>query len=140
MATEAVTTGLVNRGRLKLRATPAFQHQLQSFRDGPVTITIERKTATRSTQANRLYWGVYVKALSDHTGYSPDEIHEILKAKFLPKKLAICDGNGEVLDEYVIGGSTTKLDVIEFGDYLNAIHEWAVSLNCPLPELDEGVA
>jgi hypothetical protein len=140
MATEAVTSGLVHRGRLKLRATPAFQHQLQSFRDGPVTITIERKRATRSSQSNRLYWGVYVKALSDHTGYTPDEIHEILKAKFLPKKLAICDGNGEVVDEYVVGGSTTKLDVIEFGDYLNAIHEWAVSLRCPLPELDEGVA
>lgn len=131
-----MTTGLVRHGKLKVRLTPDFTRALMSFRDGPVTVRIERKRATRSAEQNRLYWGIYVQALSDHTGFSPDEMHEVLKAKFLPKRLAVQDGNGEIVDEYVLGGSTTKLDVIEFGDYLNAIHEWAQSLGVVIPEED----
>lgn len=115
------------------RQTDDFTRALQSFRDGPVTVRIERKRATRSTQANRLYWGVYVATLSDYTGFTPDEMHEVLKAKFLPKRLAVCDRNGEVVDEYVLGGSTTKLDVVEFGDYLAAIQAWAQELGIEFP-------
>lgn len=136
MATECVTGGFVNRGRLKVRVTPDFTRALQSFHDGPVTVRIERKRATRSTQANRLYWGVYVATLSEYTGFTPDEMHEVLKAKFLPKRLAVCDGNGEVVDEYVLGGSTTKLDVVEFGDYLAAIQAWAQDLGIEIPTED----
>jgi len=124
----------MRRGKLQVSVTKDFTAQLKTFRDGPVTVRIERKRASRSQAQNRLYWGVYVDALSQHTGHTPDEIHDLLKAKFLPKKLAVCNGNGEVVGEYVLGGSTTKLDVLEFGAYLDAIREWALSLSCVLPE------
>lgn len=140
MAVAFSLTARLMKGKLHVRAWNRFTEALRHCKDGEYVISIERRHATRSNQQNRLYWGVYVEALSNHTGYSPDEIHEILKAKFLPKKLALCDGNGEVVDEYVLGGSTTKLDVIAFGDYLAAIHEWAESLGCKFPELDSEVA
>jgi hypothetical protein len=135
MATEVVTTGTVNRGRLKVRITPAFQSELQSFRDGPVTVRIERKRATRRQQANAYYWVAVIATLAEYTGYSPDDMHDVLKAKFLPKTLAMANGNGEVMAEFVIGGSTTKLDVVEFYEYVQRIKQWAQDdLNCIIPE------
>lgn len=135
MATECVTSGLVNRGRLKVRVTPAFTADLKSFRDGPVTVRIERKRASRSLQANAYYWAVVVAHLSEHTGHTPEELHEYLKARFLPKTLAIANGNGEIVDEFVIGGTTTKLDVVQFYEYVQEIKQWALdSLGVLIPE------
>lgn len=117
--------GVVRNGRLRIEQSNVFAAQLQSLRDGVVEIQIERKRATRSQQANRFYWGVLVDLVASHTGYTPDEIHEIFKAKFLPKRLAVQDGNGEIKGEFVIGGTTTKLTTGEFSDYCRAIEQWA---------------
>jgi hypothetical protein len=76
--------------------------------------------------------------LAEHTGYTPDEIHEILKAKFIPKRLAITNGNGEICGEFVLGGSTTKLDTLDFSEYCERIREWAAeSLDIVIPDPSE---
>lgn len=80
------------------------------MRDGAITIRVSRQHALRSGQQNRWYWGVIVQLLADHTGYTADEIHEVLKAKFIPKHLALADRNGEVKGEFVIGGTTTTMN------------------------------
>lgn len=135
MGAAVVTTGRVNAGRLEMRNRQAVQAQLQRMRDGEVRITIERAHATRSAQANRYYWGVVVELLAEHTGYTPDEIHDVLKAKFLPKKLAVIDGNGEIKGEFVIGGSSARLNTIEFGEYVMQIRQWALDdLGVAIPE------
>lgn len=123
----------LNRDRLR--------NELKGRQDCAVTITIERKHATRSLSQNALYWAVYVETISEHTGYTPDEIHELLKAKFLPKKVAIADGNGELIDDIMIGGTTTRLNKIQFGEYLQSIHEWASNkLGLWIPEPTDGTA
>ena len=53
-------------------------------------------------------------------GHTPDEMHEVLKAKFIPKRFAVADGNGEIRDELVIGGSTAILNTVEFGGVLRS--------------------
>jgi hypothetical protein len=95
------------------------------MKDGPYTLTVERQHATRSLSQNAWYWGCIVGLLSEHTGFSPDEMHELLKGKFLPKKLAIPDGHGEVVAEFIIGGTTTTLNKIDFGEYCEQIRRWA---------------
>jgi hypothetical protein len=124
-------------GRLKVNRRKLSQ-LLQSRRDCELSMVIEKKHATRSLAQNAFYWAGVVGAISDHTGYTPDEVHEILKAKFLPKKLALADGNGEVVDELVIGGSTTKLNKLEFGEYIERVRLWAsitlgLDIKDPLP-------
>ena len=37
----------------------------------------------RSNQQSRYYWGIVVQILSEHTGFTKDEVHELLKRKFL---------------------------------------------------------
>ncbi len=124
----------MNAGRLRLPSSERFAAQLRQLRDGDYEMVLERKRATRSQQQNRFYFGVVLRALSDHTGYPPDEIHEICKAKFLPKRLAVADGNGEIVGEFVIGGSTRKLTQQEFTDYMDAVTVWAGELGCAFDE------
>ena len=114
----------LERGTLRLNRR-RLDVLLAGHRDCSVLLTIERQHATRSLSQNAYYWGVVVQTLSEHTGFTPDEMHEVLKAKFLPKKLAVTDGNGEIKGEFVIGGTTTRLNKIQFGDYLRDIHVWA---------------
>lgn len=119
------TTGTVRKGRLEIRRRKDFAAGLKRMRDGEVAVTVMPLKASRSGQQNRWYWGVIVELLSEHTGYTPDEVHEVLKAKFLPKRLAVADGNGAIRGEFVIGGTTTKLDKIAFGEFCEAVRRWA---------------
>lgn len=99
--------------------------ELKNRRDCEIEIVIERKHATRSLAQNALYWSVYVYLIAEHTGHSKDEIHEYLKARFLPKQLRMVDANGELKDEYTVGQTTTKLNKIEFGAYLEDVAKFA---------------
>jgi len=101
-------------------------------------ITVRRLYANRSIQQSRYYWGVVVALLSEYTGFTPDEMHDWLKMKFIPKKLAVCDGNGEVQGEFVMGGSTRKMTTAQFTDYIETIREWAASdLDVQIPDPNE---
>lgn len=136
---EIVTTGSVRHGRVQMRNRTAVMAQLARMKDCELVITFTPRRAARSDLQNRWYWGVIVELLSEHTGYTPDEIHEVCKAKFLPKRLAVSDGNGEIKGEFVIGGTTTRLNKHEFGEYCEAIRRWAADdLGVVIPDPDEG--
>lgn len=122
-------------GVLKLNAK-RLAALLKGRRDCPVEIVIERKHATRSLPQNSYYWGVVLPRLHAHlieTGNTLDDLHDICKCKFLPKSLALTKKNGEIVGEFVIGGSTTKLNKIEFGEYIERIRDWALTLGCEIP-------
>lgn len=135
--TDVSAHGSVQAGRLFIRNRRAFDQQIAQFKEGSeveVEVTIRR--ASRSLNQNAWYWGVIVEAISDHTGYTADEIHELLKAKFIPKRLAVLAGNGDIVDEFVMGGSTRKMNTAEFGEYCEAIRRWAadtLDINIPDP-------
>ena len=82
-------------------------------------------------------WGVVLAMLSEHTGYTVDELHAWAKAKFLPKQMAIAGANGEIVDEYVVGGSTTKLNKLQFSEYVEQIRRFAAEhLDVVIPDPD----
>lgn len=122
---EIVASGTLRNGKVTIRDRGVFEDGLATMPDGEVFVRVERPRATRSLKQNAFYWGVLIQGLSEHTGYTPDEMHEFLKMKFIPKRLAVAKGNGEIVDELVIGGTTTKLDTIDFTDYCAEIQRWA---------------
>lgn len=137
--TDIVTTCSIRNGRMDVRNRQRLAEEVKHAPDGEYTLTLSRKRATRSVQSNRYYWGVVVELLSDHTGYTPDEIHEVLKAKFIPKRLSVSDGNGEIKGEFVIGGTTTEMNKLEFGEFITRIREWAAEeLHVVIPDPDNG--
>ena len=108
-----VASATVKDGRLFIHNRKAFDSAVSGIRPGTeVEIAVTRLYATRSVKQNRWYWGVCVFLLSEHTGYGPEEMHDILKAKFLAKHLAVSNGNGRIVDSFVIGGSTRELNTV----------------------------
>lgn len=136
MSKPFVTTARIENHELKVRNRKEMDAWAKLERDGEYTVTIERAHATRSLEQNALYWAGYVKPLSDYTGYTPNEMHEYLKARFLPaeqrrtKRLLLHNKEtGEVLDEFEIDlSTTTNLNKIDFGEYMNAIAVFAHGL------------
>jgi hypothetical protein len=95
-----------------------------------------RDAKIRSTPENRYYWGVCVDILSLELGYSPQEIHIMLKQKFLtyPLYLKLKDK----VEEVFITRSTASLNTVDFEDYLSNIRVWASSdLGIFIPEPNE---
>jgi hypothetical protein len=137
-----VATAEVKNGKLFIKNRRQFDQQVSQFKDGlMLELTLSRRRATRSVQANRYYWGVVLHLIAEHTGYTPDELHDVVKQMFLPKVLALTDGNGEIKGEYVIGGSSRQLKTNEFYDYVEQIRRWAAeSLSVDIPGPDEGMA
>jgi hypothetical protein len=132
-------TARVDGGELKisLKTLKRLKAAIKGWRRCVVTVTIAAAHATRSLDQNRFYWGVVLRTIAEHTGHSVDELHEWAKAHFLPKHLAICDGNGVVQDELVVGGSTRRLDKVEFAAYVESIRLFAaekLELTIPDPE------
>lgn len=135
---EVVATGQVVRGKLLVHHRSHFDQQVRLLNDRwTLEIVVRRLQATRSGQANRYYWGVVIAALSAHTGYTPDELHELLKMRFLPKRLTMAKGNGEIHGEYVLGGSTRKMTVSEFFAYVEQVRQFAAELDCYTPDPNE---
>lgn len=129
-----VFSGRITGGKLHVRGWRPLD-----WRDCEVTITVEKKHAIRSLEANRYYFGVCLRLLSDHTGYTVDELHEWAKARFLPKHVAILDDNGTVVDDLVIGGTTTRLNRVQFYEFVEALRQFAaekLDISIPDPDVD----
>jgi hypothetical protein len=89
-------------------------------------VTVKKHKSQRSLNQNAYYFGVVLDILSKHTGYEIDELHEILKFKFLRRR-------NEKGMEYV--KSTAKLNTADFEDYLDKIKRWsAQELSCVIPD------
>lgn len=124
-------------GKLQLTgaARRSFDDGLRLLVGKPILISVTEERATRSASQNAWYWGVIMARLSDRTGYTPDELHEYCKQRFLSKHLAIANDNGEIVDDRVIGGSTTKLTTKAFGEYCELIRQWAAAeLGLDIPD------
>lgn len=94
--------------------------------EGEAVLTVKKitKRTERSINQNRYYFGIPLKLISQHTGYTVDELHEILKFKFLKEHTDL----GERIK------STTELSTVEFEQYLSDIRKWArVELGCYVP-------
>lgn len=135
------TIGQVVKGRLDLHpeAIRGLNAAIRPWEGKQVRMTVRLGRGRRSDRQNRYMWGVCYALLAEATGHSAEDLHEYFKAKFLPKELAFADANGEIVDSYVIGGSTTRLSTTEFEDYVAKIRLWALDMPRPIviPEPNE---
>lgn len=100
----------------------------------PWQVTIEPWKKRRTQSQLALYWlwlDLVVQHIHEHSGQDKDDVHEALKAKFLPARVVELDGQ-----PYEIR-STKKLSTAEMADYTDKVYAWATSelgLLLPLPE------
>jgi hypothetical protein len=94
-----------------------------------LVIQIDRETGVRSNNQNSWLWGVVYKEIANHMGYSETEIHEIMKQKFLPPKFVKWKGK-----EIKMQSSTTNLNKIEFGEFIERIRSEVASFGIVIPD------
>lgn len=150
----------VKDGKLQKNTTLNILQELAHLEGKRVVITIEKQKSSRSLEQNKLYW-VYITILAKELGHNKDEMHELVKYKFLKLKrfisivngksviLALEDGiyvdvnTGEIYDiekvePYEKIGSTTTLTKSEFIDFIENLITWAKDfLNITLPSPNE---
>ena len=88
-------------------------------------VEVKKQRNNRSNMQNNYYWKCIVQTLSEELGYFPNEIHDILRAKFL--------NEWEMLEinEKQIGlqkvNSTASMNTKEFEVYAEQIRIWALT-------------
>jgi len=103
----------------------AIEH-IQSL-EGVWDIEITKHKKSRSVSQNRLMW-MWLNIISNDTGNDPDDLHELLKMKFLGTEKKVFMGS-----EIERPKSTTKLSTLEFTNYLDKIETLATSIGIVLP-------
>ena len=92
-----------------------------SMTGAAVEIVIRKKRNTRSSQANRYYWGVVIAEIASCAGYRKQDayqLHDALAFKFLP--LPPCPITGSPRRQ-----RTPETNTEEFGVYLDQVIQWA---------------
>jgi hypothetical protein len=120
--------GTVSNGELVVNNHSQFFEYLRSLEGKEIQVVVGTVKKNRSNNENRYYWGVVIKILSEHTGYSTDEMHDALRMLFLIER------------EKQIPSikSTATLSTVEFEHYLSQIRLWAsTEMNCYIPEPNE---
>ncbi len=89
--------------------------------DKPWRIELVPHRNKRSSEQNARLWAIYGE-IAKGTGHTCDEIHEAMKAKFLPPQwIRVGD------EEVKVIASSTKLDVKEFSEFMEQVEAFAAS-------------
>ena len=79
----------------------------------------------RSNAQNKRYWRL-VNEIGSYLGYSPEDIHSMMKYKYLSYKEELLG------DEVVVVPSTSELTIKEFLEYQSNVEKFAISLGFKL--------
>jgi hypothetical protein len=134
MTQPAVFVGLVQDGKLRLDSKKQYDAYITRFEGDEVEVTVRKRRSRRSEQQNGYYWSVVIPLMAEHCGYTRDEMHEAIKAKFL--------GQEDQSRGLLRIGSTARLNTLEFADLVDrvilwAAHELGVIIPAPDPKWRE---
>ena len=100
-----------------------------------LTISSYTPYSRRSTQQNRYMHGVVFKVIGDEIGYSPEEVKDIMKLKFLSETRIIDTREG--LENITVIKETKSLTTQELEDFLEEVKQFAmIKLGIYIPDPD----
>ena len=105
-------------GKVKYDLPSNYERYLITLEGQRVATETKKFKKKRSLPQNSYYWSVIIDILSREFGYESEEIHLMLREKFL----RIYDDKHP---DFVIARSTTKLTTVEFVEYIEKIQRWA---------------
>lgn len=125
----------IDNGKLHMEGhvQDSYDSYLKTLHDGFYDLTIKKQSleSPRSNQQNRYLWGVVYEILSEELGYTIDDLHEIMKSRFLNKPMRLWG------EEDTIPRSTTELNTVEMEKYLEDIRMLAAMNGINIPEPNE---
>lgn len=126
-------------GKMTIHHKPALEEWARQNPGRNILVKFEKRGSKRSLPQNRYYHSVVVTSVKMgllEIGYSLslDETHYFLKQKFNP--IQVPNKDGEAIE---LPGTTTELNKVEFGEYIERIAQWAaeyLSIEIPAPNSD----
>lgn len=111
--------------RYKVTSAEELEHLKKQLGELDLTkaweVKVEPFAFNRSVQQNKRYWKV-LEELGSYLGYDVNEMHELMKYKFLSYKQDMLG------DEMVVVPSTAKLTIKEFVEYSDKVERFASEL------------
>lgn len=114
--------------------------------EGETAVAVRKYRANRSNNQNKYYWGVVLEIISDYTGYTPEEAHEMMKILFLSRLVKLKKKKAKTKRQNKakkkafmvrVTKSTASLNTAQFETYLEKIRRFAATkldgLYIPLP-------
>ena len=122
-------TGNVKDGKLDINRDE-FERRLLHFEGKTVEIELKEWSDHKSRQYEKYYWGVILELASEYTGYTKDELHEVNKARHLPKRVFDIKAG-----QYItIAGSTRDLTLEEQMTFVEAVRREYAELGINIPD------
>ena len=123
--------GKAEHGHIKYDSQRDFNLYICSLEGKALDVTVEKHRIKRSTPQNSYLWGVVYEVIARHTGYTGDQVHDLMRYKFLRVE------DGRTPGMYTIT-STAVLTKDEFSEYVDQIKQFAAEfLGCYVPEAGE---
>ena len=116
----------IENGKFNFSEPSKFRDHVAKFSGQEIAVSVTKWRKPRSDNQNGYYWGCVIELLCEHSGYTPDEMHEALKQLFLADKTL----------QIPKVRSTTDLNTLEFEEFLSKVRTWAsleLQVNIPLP-------
>lgn len=86
-------------------------------------VQVTERKPIRNLSQNDLYWTL-LEGLSDHLGYTKDELHELMKYKYLKYAKEIAG------QPVVVVPSTSDLDTAQFAELIENVLRFANEYGC----------
>lgn len=119
--------GKIVDGKPKVYDPDKLELYLGSFKEGQeIVYRITRYSKGRSNPQNSYMWAVVYGMISEEIGYTPEEVHDLMRMEHLTDKSS----------KYPRMRSTTELSTVEMEEYLTKCRNWAsaeIGLYIPLP-------
>jgi hypothetical protein len=113
------------KGKLHFLDREEFDREVAALGECNVEVIVRKFRPKRSISANRYYFGVVLKMLSNYTGYTVGELHALLKSELL---FCEFDQNGEPIE------STADLSSKQFTEYVEECRRFAADLGVDVPD------
>lgn len=110
---KSVLFGKIEEGFVKLDRYS--QKEAVEHEGARVIVEIDTPKNIRTAQQNKYLWGVVYKEISEYTGYTNEEVHQVFGERFLSY-----EKNGHKFVK-----STTKLSTKEFSQYVDKVIQYA---------------
>lgn len=118
------------RSGIKLENKREFAKALKQLEGKDIELIIKQWLKRRTLNQNAYYWTI-VRLIGDHTGFTAEEVHELMKRKFLSYEK---QHKNKI---YRFTKSTTDLNIGEFIEYVEKVKQFAIEeLDIIPPEIN----
>ena len=122
----------IEKGELVFSSPRFFKGMIQQFEDTKnVDVIVSPRNRSKSKEQAGYLWGVVYPEIAEHTGHSPEELHDIFKRKFLLRR-RLWRGT-----ELAVVGSTHTLTANEMAEFISKIILEAGEMEIAIPDPDK---